>query len=275
MHKKVATIILNRNLPKVTNLLFNNLKKNNNKISDFFIIEAGSLKNNLSQNYTWHANWKSAKKNGLRFARGMNYALSNLYKEKKFNNYEAFFLITNDTTFENYRIIEKLFNILHNNEKLAILSPCSKNWGEYKLLKKEKTKFFWYIHNNALMIKKKFIDEVLNLKSPGYLNFLFDGKNFRGYGLESELIAKAYSNDWSAAITSSVLSEENESYLINNYEDIKTDSYDQNLKLYLKEGRLWMKNKYGFSNKWAFQMYVKSFYDKFFENNPEHRKYKL
>ena len=74
-------------------------------------------------------------------------------------------------------------------------------------------------------------------------------------------------------------SEENEAdakrYLINNYEDIKTDSYDQNLKLYLKEGRQWMKNKYGFSNKWAFQMYVKSFYDKFFENNPEYRKYKL
>jgi hypothetical protein len=275
MHKKVATIILNRNLPKVTDLLFNKLKKNNNKISDFFILEAGSLRSNLSKNFTWHANWKSAKKNGLRFARGMNYALSNLYKENKFDNYEAFFLITNDTTFQNYKIIEKLFNVLNSSEKLAILSPCSKNWGEYKLLKKNKTKFFWYIHNNALMIKKNFINEVLNLNPPGYSNFLFDGKNFRGYGLESELIAKAYINNWSAAITSSVISEENESYLINNYEDIKTDSYDQNLKLYLKEGRQWMKNKYGFSNKWAFQMYVKSFYDKFFENNPEYRKYKL
>ena len=47
------------------------------------------------------------------------------------------------------------------------------------------------------MIKKEFINEVFNLTSPGYLNFLFDGRNFRGYGLESELIAKAYSNDWS------------------------------------------------------------------------------
>ena len=275
MHKKDATIILNRNLPNITNLLFNNLKKNNNKISDFYILEAGSSKKNLSKNYTWHANWKSAKKNGLRFARGMNYALSNLYKEKKFENYKAFFLITNDTTFQNYKIIEKLYKVLDSEKKLAILSPCSKNWGEYKLLKKNKTKFFWYIHNNAIMIKKDFIVEVLNNKSPGYLNFLFDGTNFRGYGLESELIAKAYSNDWSAAITSSVLSEENESYLINDYEEIKTDSYDQNLRLYLKEGKQWMKNKYGFSNKWAFQMYVKSFYDKFFENNPEYRKYKL
>ena len=32
----------------------------------------------------------------------------------------------------------------------------------------------------------------MNLSSPGYLNFLIDGKNFRGYGTESEIIAKAY-----------------------------------------------------------------------------------
>tara|TARA_B100001057_G_scaffold497255_1_gene600900 strand:+ start:1848 stop:2675 length:828 start_codon:yes stop_codon:yes gene_type:complete len=275
MNKKVATIILNRNLPKVTNTLYNNLKNHNKKISDFYILEAGSVRKKLSKNYTWHANWKSAKKNGLRFARGMNYALSNLYKEKKFDNYKAFFLITNDTTFENYNIIEKLYNVLSSKKKIAILSPCSKNWGEYRLLKRNKTKFFWYIHNNALMIKKEFIKEVLNLSSPGYLNFLFDGNNFRGYGLESELIAKAYSNNWSAAITSKVLSEENESYLINNFEEIKTESYDNNLKLYLKEGKKWMKNKYGFSNKWAFQLYVKNFYDKFFENNPEYKKYRL
>lgn len=275
MNKKVATIILNRNLPKVTDKLFNKLKKKNNKISDFFILEAGSLKKNLSKNFTWYANWKSAKLNGLRFARGMNYALSNLYREKKFNNYEAFFLITNDTIFEKYEIIEKLYKILFSQNRLAILSPCSKNWGEYKLLKKQKLKFFWYIHNNALMIKKDFIRDVLNLKSPRYKNFLFDGNNFRGYGLESELIAKAYANNWSAAITSKVLSDENESYLINNYEQIKTESYDKNLKLYLLEGEKWMKNKYGFSNKWAFQIYVKTFYDKFFENNPEYRNYKL
>ena len=34
--KKVATIILNRNLPKLTDKLYTNLKKNN-KISDFYV----------------------------------------------------------------------------------------------------------------------------------------------------------------------------------------------------------------------------------------------
>lgn len=273
MKKKICTIILNRNLPKVTDQLYLNLKKNNIN-RDIFILEAGSDIEKLSKNFTWYANSKTIKKKGLRFARGMNYALVKLIKEKKFDNYDAFFFLTNDTVFKKYQVIDKLSKILFSEEKLAILSPCSEEWGEFKILKKQKTKFFWYILNNALMIKKEFIKEIMPSKC-NYLNALFDGTNFRGYGLESELISKAYSNNWAAAITSSVTAGENESYLKNSFNKIKTESYDKNIKLYLKEGKEWMKNKYGFSNKWAFQMYVKNFYDKFFLNNPEYNKYKI
>ena len=49
--KKVATIILNRNLPKLTDKLYTNLKKNN-KISDFYVLEAGSDYKKLSKNVT-------------------------------------------------------------------------------------------------------------------------------------------------------------------------------------------------------------------------------
>ena len=107
------------------------------------------------------------------------------------------------------------------------------------------------------------------------MNFLFDGKNFRGYGLESELISKAYLNNWAAAITSEVWIEENESYLLKKNQLIKTEPYDHNLKLYIKEGLKWMHDKYGFKSKWSMQMYVKMFYDRFFEINPELKKYKI
>ena len=49
---------------------------------------------------------------------------------------------------------------------------------------------------------------------PDYNNFLFDGSNFRGYHAESELIAKAYVNDWCAGITADVWAEEDENYLL-------------------------------------------------------------
>ena len=273
--KKVATIILNRNLPEVTDKLYNKIKKYNNKFTDIFIVDAGSKNRLISKNTTWIANWKAVKKNGLRFARGMNFALDQMIKENKFNNYEYFFLLTNDSEVEKKPFIKKLNTILKKNPKIGILSPCSKKWGEKFFLKKKKLKFFWYIHNNAYFLRKQFVENILNKKKPGYINLLFDGNNFRGYGLESELIAKAYINDWAAAITSEVWVEENESYLVNQNKIIQTEDFDENLKFYLKEGMKWMKNKYGFTSKWSIQMYVKKFYEIFFKNNPDLKNFKL
>jgi hypothetical protein len=275
MSKNVATIILNRNLPEITDKLYNKLKKHNSSFSDFFVVEAGSDKSKLSKNYTWHATWKAAKKNGLRFARGMNYALSKLYSEGKFEKYDFFLLLTNDTIFKDYKVIKKLLKYFAEHPKLGIISPCSKSWGEYQILKKYKIKYFWFIHTNAIMIRKDFMKDVMNLSAPGFLNFFFDGRNFRGHGIESEIIAKAYINNWSAAITSDVIFDHDQQYLINNFEQIKTENYNKNLALYIEEGAKWMKKKYGFSSKWAMQMYVKNFYDNFFITNQELNKYKI
>ena len=59
--KKVATIILNRNLPTITDKLFNLIKKFNNKHTDIFVVDSGSLKKNKSKKTTWAADWKLAK----------------------------------------------------------------------------------------------------------------------------------------------------------------------------------------------------------------------
>ena len=159
-------------------------------------------------------------------------------------------------------------------KRIGILSPCSKEWGEKELLKEEKTKYFWFIHNTAYLLRREFIEEICDFNG-GYMSFLFDGSNFRGYGSESELIAKAYVNDWSAAISMEVWAKENQSHLINHADIIKTENYSDNIKLYLEEGRLWMKKKYGFNSRWSMQQYVKNFYDNFFNLHPEYIKYKI
>ena len=107
------------------------------------------------------------------------------------------------------------------------------------------------------------------------MNFLFDGENFRGYGSESEMIAKGYANDWAAAITSKVWAEENQSYLLSKADLIKTESYDENIRLYVEQGLEWMRKKYGFNSRWSMNLYVKSFYDRFFDFHPEYSKYKI
>ena len=104
-------------------------------------------------------------------------------------------MLSNDTEFNNYSITGKIQSILKKHDKIGILSPCSKNWGEYQLLKKNKTKYFWFIHNNAYFLRKDFVDQIININNLDYMDFLFDGDNFRGYLSESEFIAKAYANN--------------------------------------------------------------------------------
>ena len=273
--KSTATIILNRNLAGPTEKLYKHLEKYDKSDTDIYVLEAGSDKDKLSKYYTWHANSKEIIKHGLRYPRGMNYALLNLWKEKKWKDYDSFFLITNDTELRSGKTVLPLNNILKEHKRVGILSPCSSRWGEKILLKEKNIKYFWFIHNNAFFLRKKFIEDIMELNDPTYLNFLFDGSNFRGYLIENELIAKGYANNWAAAITSEVFAEENESYLLNKSDLIKTENYEENIRLYLDEGMIWLKKKYGFNSRWSMQQYVKSFYDKFFEFYPEYKVYKL
>ena len=125
------------------------------------------------------------------------------------------------------------------------------------------------------MLRRELVEMLCNTESPDYLNFLFDGQNFRGYLTESELIAKGYANDWASAITTNAWVSENESYLLNMADLIKTNEYEENLRLYINEGKQWIKKKYGFNSRWSMMQYSKSFYDKFFEYHPEYLIYKI
>ena len=235
--KRVATIILNRNLPDETDRLCELLMKNDNQSTDVFVVDAGSDESLLSKYTTWQADWPEAKKHGLRYQRGMNYGLLKLYEEGKFYNYDAFLLLTNDTELsEGGPIIDTLMSVLDEHKRVGLLSPCSQKWGEKLLLEKRSTMYFWYIHNNANLLRREFIEDIMETENPNYMNFLYDGTNFRGYGTESEIIAKGYINDWASAITTKVWAEENESHLIENFELINTESFEENLKMYISEG---------------------------------------
>lgn len=273
--KRVATIILNRNLPEVTDSLCEYLMHHDGDLTDVYVVEAGSDAERLSRYTTWHVNQPDVITQGLRYCRGMNYGLSQLWKEKKFKQYDAFFLLTNDTELQSGPTLDPLMKIFDHHPRLGILSPCSERWGERLLLNKQSTKYFWFIHNNAYLLRREFVEAIFNEEQPDAMGFLFDGTNFRGYGSESELIAKAYANDWAAAITSEVWASENESYLIDKANLIKTEGYEENLKLYVNEGLRWMRNKYGFKSRWSMQQYVKTFYDSFFEFHPEFKSYQL
>ena len=274
--KKTATIILNRNLPDETDALVDHLTKFDGDYTDIFVVEAGSNRNNLSKYCTWHVETEEVVKQGMRYSRGMNFGLLQLWKEGNWEKYNSFFLITNDTKFtKNQKTIESLQKILKENSKIGILSPCSENWGEKDLIGPDSLKYFWFIHNNAYFFRKELVEQIMNIDNPSHINFLFDGDNFRGYLSESEIIAKSYANDWAAAITTKVFAEEDESYLLDKNKLIKTETYEENTQLYIDEGLRWIKKKYGFNSRWQMMQYSQLFYEKFFEYNPKEEAQKI
>ena len=274
--KLTATIILNRNLPRETNNLVEHLHKFDKDLTNVFVVEAGSEKDNLSKYCTWHVHSHEVMENGLRYSRGMNYGLLELWNSGHWENYDSFFLITNDTKLPpGQKTIKTLQALMNEHPRVGLISPCSEKWGEKDLVGQDSTKYFWFIHNNAYFLRRKFVDQLIDTNNPTYLDFLFDGNNFRGYLFESEIIAKSYANDWAAAITTKVFAEEDESYLLDKSHLIKTDNYEDNMQLYVEEGLQWIKKKYGFNSRWQMMQYVKLFYDKFFEYYPEYKANKI
>lgn len=273
--KKTAAIILNRNLPDVTDALYGHIRKNDGDAASIFVVESGSQEDKLSQYCTWWANWEESLAQGLRTPRGFNYALSRLWEEGKFKDFDYFFLLPNDTEFKNVPMISILTEEMKKHPRLGILAPCLSSWGEYQLIGPESTKYFWYISPGPWFLRREYIEDVMELENPDYMNFLYDGTNFRGYESDIELIVKGYANDWAAGITTKVMVEENEEHLKTKAALIKTDSYEENLKKYVEEGKRWMRRKYGFNHRWSIQMYAKFFYEKFFEYYPEFKKYNI
>ena len=265
---KIATIILNRNLMAVTDDLCEHLLAFDTVAEDLFVIDAGSDLDKVSKFTTWAINDEEARINGLRFNRGMNQALLNLYQTARWNDYDGFFLLTNDTELSAKPTISQLVSVLNDHPKVGVVTPCSQRWGEIQLIPKNSTKYSWFMHSNALLVRRLCAEDLINKNTPTRYNFLFDGKNFRGYLSETEFVAKCYVNDWAAAITRKATCDENESHLKNKSRLIKTDTTDKNLRLYLSEGLVWVQEKYGFKSRWDMNRYSKLFYDEFFRMNP-------
>lgn len=270
---RTAVIILNRNLPEPTDALAERFLRLDGDAAEVFVVEAGSDPARLSRHCTWHVHTPEAVEKGLRVCRGFNHGLARLHEAGRFACFDHFFLVTNDSVFEPVPVIRDLADEMEKHPRLGILSPCSRTWGEYRLLAKQPTRYFWHVHNTAYFLRREFVESIMN---PGdYMGFLYDGGNFRGYLAEIELIAKGYANDWATAITRRVTVEENESYLKEHSTDIRTESFEENLRLYVEEGRAWMRRKYGFTSRWQMQMYVRLWYDKFFDFHPEYLQYRI
>lgn len=270
--KKIATLILNRNLPEVSNKLVEHIQKWSGDITDIFVIESGSDEDKLSKYCKFWANWPEAKEKGLHYCRGFNYGLMELDKEKI---YEYYFMVCGDSVFYDEPTLNILLEKMEKYPKFGIISPLSPYWGETAIFSgEEDTKCLWVVPHVAWLIRRSFLDKIIEKKNSSIMNYFYDGTNFRGYDADTELGIKAYLNDFALAVTSRAKFHEEQDLTDKNAQVMKTEKAKEHLKLMFEEGLAWMKRKYGFNSKSEMRDWAKRVYDEFFKKNPDYRVFK-
>lgn len=265
--KPCATLVLNRNLPDVTDRLVDHLLRHNGDVTDVFVIESGSSPEGRSRHAGFAAEWPEAIEHGLRFARGFNFGLMEL---EKMGKYEQYFLVCQDTIFPDEPTIPILLEEMQRYPRIGILSPSSADWGEASLIPDRELRLFWFINLIGWMVRGSFIDCVKNEENPSHLDYLFDGTNFRGYDTDIELVAKAYANDFAAGITKRATFREDKDLTDRLAATMKTEPQRLNRPAMYEEGRRWLRRKYGFNSRWNMVTYAKTYYDQFFQHNPDY-----
>lgn len=272
--KPIATLILQRNLPRVTDRLVEHIKRWNDGVTDIYVIESGSDEDKLSQYYTFWANWPEARDRGLHYCRGFNYGLLELDKTGK--RYPYYFMVCGDTLFNDESTLHVLLELMERYKRLGIVSPLSPDWGERELFSdRVDLKCVWLIPHVAWMFRREFLDLIIARDGPSHMNYFYDGTNFRGYDADTELIIKAYLNDYALALTSRVQFREQLDLTDKNAAVMKTEKKKLHQQLMYEEGLAWMKRKYGFDSKLEMRDWARKVYKKFMRRNKDYRKFKI
>ena len=274
MTGRVATVILNRNMPDITDRLVEYLSSRNNGETDIFVVESGSERGNLSRYCTWWADWDQAIKEGLRYPRGFNYALAQLMREGRFHDYDYFFLVCNDIEFLDSPV-PALLSVMERHPRVGIVSPCAENWRERDLIGEGATRYVWHTNHLAWMLRRSFVEAVMNPDARDHMGLLYDGTNFRGYYADTELVVKGYVNEFATALTTRTWMRENTELLRRKADLMRTDPFDINQRWVFEEGKEWMRRKYGFTTRLQMQTYATMFYNRFFRLYPNLARYKL
>ncbi|MEX0298764.1 MAG: hypothetical protein AB3N28_06820 [Kordiimonas sp.] len=267
MIKDTAILVLNRNLPDHTDQLCDQLLSESAEFADLYAIESGSSQEGISKYCSFWARWDDAIKDGLRYPRGFNYGLSELVKLGKFHDYKYYMLVCNDVDITS-PMVPILRELMEENPKVGILSPMAHDWPEQDLMQGRDIAYCWHVNHIIWMVRRELIEAIMTNGEANYMNFLYDGENFRGYLSDMELVAKGYVNEFATALTNRCHFHEKKQLLREKSTQIASDPLEINERRVYAEGMRWLRQKYGFNHKEQMETYCKLFFDRFFDLHP-------
>jgi hypothetical protein len=274
MRRRVAIIILSRNLPQAVDRLVATFRRYDVEHTDIYVVEAGTDRDKLSEHHTTWANSDEVMREGLRLARGFNLGIYELVRTGRLQSYDYLFLVR-ATVHLDGPVVTRLLDQLEAHPRVGIISPCGETWREQELVGPDSLRYVWHINHYAWLLRREFVDLVIEHDGASPDTLLFDGSNFRSYGTDTELIVKGYINDYATALSTACMLSEDHELLKTSADLIRTDPYDVNARKVFEEGLQWMRRKYGFTTRLQFQEYAKLWYDRFFVLHPALAQHRL
>jgi hypothetical protein len=258
-------LILNRNLKSVTDRLFDNFIDNRH-INIIGVIDSGSRDEEVSANTVVRDASIEALLHGLRINRGFNLGINwwrNQPTESSF-----LLLLPNDTELIEFDI-DGLIRGLEGFRNIAAILPLSQNSPYTEILPESRLGLVWSINEGPILLSRKYVDFQSKCSS-----LVFDDNNFRGYLTFTELAIKSYANNFGILATDFISFRENESYLQTKHQLIGTEPLEDNARLLLDEGRVWLARKYGLSDGRSFELIARLLFEEYLRVHPEeHDKY--
>ena len=261
----IDVAILNRNLGEVCDRLVEHLGMLGVHSQQIVVVDCSTDELLASKYSAARVSTPDAIEHGLRFNRGMNIALDHLDGKTESSEWVLFLPV--DTEIHSWNMAE-LLSQAKSIRNLVAIKPLDPNSPYVPLARPHPIAVGWNFEEGPWLIRRDFIDLQRAISPDG--NF-FDVKNFRGYLTSLELAFRAYASDFCVGATSLVTMSENEEYLIQRSELLRTESKEENWALMLAEGEIWLAGKYGFLDPWTLAWVTRLMYEHYMETHPELR----
>lgn len=252
-------IVLNRNLRQVTDRLCDQLETYS-VVRRCFVVDAGSTEDEVSKRTIARDASPDAISNGLRPNRGFNLGIK-AWLDSEIADWVL--LLPNDSEVSNFDA-QRLLSELRSQTNIVAVVPISEKSPYNHLLLDKELALAWNVNEGPILIRSDYLRGAY--EQPGFE--LFDSENFRGYCSFLDLALKIYSTNQGLSITNAISFRENTKYTISHFELMRTEPYEENIRLMLEEGKLWLTRKYGYSDRRNLEQVVRLAFEEFVRSNP-------
>lgn len=259
----IDVVVLNRNLGSVCDALCAEIDSRFGSESKLVVVDCSTSPALSSTRKTVVDESEMAIQSGLRFNRGMNKGIAHLLDEGSDNPW--ILLLPVDTEIVHLDL-EALLTDLSEAPQAVAVKPLSERSVYSELLGQLSFGLGWNFEEGPWLLRSEFVKQQVAMSHDGAF---FDPSNFRGFLTGLEIGFRAYSNGKAVGISRNLVLRENETYLIEKSELMRTERVDEHMALYVSEGEAWLSSKYGIEDPWDFAQVVRLLFEQFMVENPQ------